>query len=89
MTPEDRIQHLISGIGGLQRALGIALETIANDHGQDARQLLEALRDRAISDMKNSDIPAEFEMKHASLVRPSIEAIEMAFDEAIAKLDGQ
>ena len=75
MTERNPTQDSISRISGLQLALEMALSTLAEESGKDARAKLEALRDQAINRFKNSDIPADRELDHAAIVAPAIEVI--------------
>ena len=58
-------------------------------YGKDARPKLRAMRDELIREFKESGIPADRELDHAKIVRPSIEAIETAFDDFIQERMGQ
>jgi hypothetical protein len=72
--PSSNIQAFISRIGALAHALDLALGRIAEISGEKAREHIEILREQAINDFRNSDIPPEREMEHAEIVRPGIEA---------------
>ena len=48
-----------------------------------SRPKLRAMRDELIRKFKESGIPADRELDHAKIVRPSIEAIETAFEDFI------
>lgn len=84
--PNPPTQQLLSRIGGLENALKLALGALAVKCGEDARPAIEALRKQAIDRMKNSDIDPEWEMKHAEVVRPAIEAINAVFDDVLGKI---
>jgi hypothetical protein len=83
-TPET--QELFTRIGALEHALALSLRHIAAISGVNAKRDIEALRDKAIGDFKNSSISAEKEMEHAKIVRPAIDVLGAAFEHALRKL---
>jgi hypothetical protein len=46
-------------------------------------QRFGAVRDELIRKFKENGIPADRELDHAKIVRPSVEAIEVAFEDFI------
>jgi len=82
MTPdEDKwTQDAISRISGLAHAL----ETLLKAHfvGADNATIasVKKMRDEIIATLKTSDIAPEIEMKHAAVVSPAIDAVEIVFD---------
>jgi hypothetical protein len=84
-TPET--QELVVRIGALEHALALSLRRIAAISGLNAKGEIEALRDQALSDFKNSGNAAEREMEHAKIVRPAIEVLQLVFEHALKRLD--
>jgi hypothetical protein len=76
----DREQELVSRVVGLNAALQKCLAELTTLYGSDARVKLRTMRDELILKFKQSGIPANRELEHAQVVRPSIEAIETAFE---------
>ncbi len=85
--PIPDTQEFIIRIGALQHALEITLRALIIASGDSARVTIESLRDEAIDNFKNSEIPADREMDHAKIVGPAIEVIKTMFDDAIGNLD--
>ena len=79
-------QELVVRLGALEHALALSLRRLVEVSGPSARAEIEALRDRAIMNVKNSSISPERELEHAKLVRPAIEVLEAAFEHALRKL---
>ena len=76
----DRNQELLSRVMGLNAALEQTLSALSTLYGSEARTKLRAMRDELIRKFKESGIPENRELDHAKVVRPSIEAIETAFE---------
>jgi hypothetical protein len=79
----DRNQELLSRVMGLNAALEQTLSKLSALYGSEARTKLRAMRDVLIRKFKESGIPANRELDHAKVVRPSIEAIETAFEDFV------
>jgi hypothetical protein len=79
----DREQELLSRVMGLNAALEKSLAELSALYGSEARTKLRAMRDELIRKFKESGIPANRELDHAKIVRPSIDAIEIAFEDFI------
>jgi chemotaxis regulatin CheY-phosphate phosphatase CheZ len=79
----DREQDLLSRVFGLDAALKKSLEELSVLYGSEARTKLRAMRDDLIRKFKESGIPANRELDHVKIVRPTIEAIETAFEDFI------
>lgn len=79
----DREQELLSRVFGLHKAVETSLTELSKLYGKDARPKLRAMRDELIRKFKESGIPVDRELDHAKIVRPSIEAIETAFEDFI------
>jgi hypothetical protein len=79
----DREQELLSRVMGLNAALEKSLAELSTLHGTEARTKLRAMRNEHIREFKESGIPANRELDHAKVIRPSIEAIETAFEDFI------
>jgi hypothetical protein len=86
MPDSPRTQDYVTRISALSMALDVTLAQLAALHGNDARPNIEALRDDLIRRFKNSSIPPEYELEHAELVRPALEALEAVFDSALRKI---
>jgi hypothetical protein len=80
-------QESLSRIGGLGHALELTLGAYAVVRGKEARASVEALRNEAVNNFRNSDIPPDREMEHAQIAGPAIDAIETIFNGFLAKLD--
>lgn len=87
MNGIDRIQDLISRLSGLELALEKAWLRLAELNPDVARREIESLRDDAIEKFKNSDVPAELEMRHAEINRPAIEVIELLSDRVLRQIN--
>lgn len=76
----DKEQELLSRVAGLSAALETSLMELNDLYGSEARAELRMIRDELIRRFQESGIPANRELDHAKIVRPSIEAIETAFE---------
>ena len=86
MAGTDRTQELTSRVFVLNRTLEKSLAALAELYGKEARRKLEALRNETINEFKNPNIPANREIEHARIVRPAIQAIELAFEDVLRDL---
>jgi hypothetical protein len=78
-----REQELLSRVAALDAALRRSLAELSALYGTDARAKLRTIRDELIRKLEEGAILAERELDHAKIVRPSVEAIEVAFEEFV------
>lgn len=69
-------QEFFEPCGGLSAALETSLTELSELQGSEVRAKFRMMRDELIRKFKESGIPANRELDHAMIVRPSIEAVE-------------
>jgi hypothetical protein len=62
----DREQDLLSRVGALDQALRKCLEELTAQYGSNAKTKLRMIRDQLILKFKQSDIPSNRELDHAT-----------------------
>jgi hypothetical protein len=87
MNGSEREQNLTHQVLGLHWALTETLKRLAPFYGENANREIDALCKKLVDDLKNSDIPAEFEMDHAKMVRPVIDVVTGAFTNALRDIN--
>lgn len=87
MDDKDRqIQHLIGTHEGAAAVAELSLAALIQSLGLAALPLIDGIERKLTSRYKNSEIPADHELKHGDLVKPVIDEVERLISAARDKV---